>query len=325
VTLDEFQTRREPDWQALTDALGRARGRPARLGSDGVLSLGALYRGAAADLAYARRRFPGDPVVARLEALVTRARGAIYGRPARRARLREFVTGGYWQRVLDLRLQLVMGAVLLFGAAAAGLLWAEHDVGAALGLVPGGLRPSETHHFVHHQLSAAASGELSSSIITNNVVVLALAFGGGILLGLGSALVLIYNGLIVGVIAGLLAQEHQTTEFLVYVLPHGALELSCFIVGGAAGMRMGMAIVSPGRETRGAALRAAALSGVVVVLGTACFLVVAGLTEGYVTPHGIGLGPALGVGLGLAAIYWALVLTLGRNKLRTTSTALHRV
>jgi uncharacterized membrane protein SpoIIM required for sporulation len=314
MTLDEFQTRREPDWQALTDALRRARGRPARLGSDGVLALGALYRSAAADLAYARRRFPGDPLVARLEALVTAARGAIYGRPASRARVGEFVRSGYWQRVLGLRLHLVLAAVLLLGATAAGLLWAEHDIGAALGLVPGGLRPSETHHFVHHQLSAAASGELSSSIITNNVVVLALAFGGGIFLGLGSAIVLIYNGLIVGVVAGLLAQEHQTTQFFVYVLPHGALELSCFIVGGAAGMRMGMAIVSPGRQTRGAALRAAAWSGAVVVLGTACFLVVAGLTEGYVTPHGIGLGASIAVGAGLAGTYWALVLTLGRRR-----------
>ena len=58
--------------------LGAAAGRAAREPAAGpsgsapraCCELGALYRGAAADLAYARRRFPGDPVVARLEALL---------------------------------------------------------------------------------------------------------------------------------------------------------------------------------------------------------------------------------------------------------------
>jgi uncharacterized membrane protein SpoIIM required for sporulation len=325
VTLDEFQTRREPDWQALTDALARARGRPARLGSDGVLAFGALYRSAAADLAYARRRYPGDPVVARLEALVTRARGAMYGRPASRARAGEFVAAGYWQRVRGLRWELVLAIAVLVGACAAGLLWAEHDVGAALGVVPAGLRPTESHHFNPDQISAAVSGELSSEIITNNILAMSLAFAGGIFLGIGSIAALTYNGLLIGVIGGLLAQDGQTGRFFVYILPHGVLELSCIVVGAAAGLRMGMAIVSPGRATRGAALRAAAFDGVVIVLGTACFLVVAGFTEGYVTPKGIGLGPAIAVGFGLAGIYWVLVLTLGRHKLRTPSTTLRRV
>ncbi len=313
MTLDEFQIRREPDWRALSDALAGARGRPARLGIDGVLTLGALYRSASADLAYARRRYPGDPLVTRLEALVTGARAAIYGRPASRGKAREFAVAGYWQRVRGLRMFLAMGVVLLFGAVAAGYLWAQHDIGGALGVVPGGLKPGATHHFNPPDISTAASGALSTEIFTNNIVAMSLAFAGGIFLGLGSAALLIYNGLLIGVIGGLLAQEHQTDRFFVYILPHGVLELSCIVVGGAAGLRMGMAIVSPGRATRGAALRVAALDGIFVVLGTACFLVIAGLTEGFVTPKGIGLVPAILVGFGLAGAYWTLVLTLGRR------------
>ncbi|MBA2766433.1 MAG: hypothetical protein H0U33_05605, partial [Solirubrobacterales bacterium] len=56
-----FATRRAPDWEELDALLGRAGTRPERLGPDGVLRLGALYRAAAADLAFARRALPQDP------------------------------------------------------------------------------------------------------------------------------------------------------------------------------------------------------------------------------------------------------------------------
>jgi hypothetical protein len=50
---------------------------------------------------------------------------------------------------------------------------------------------------------------------------------------------------------------------------------------------------------------------VALVLGTAPWLIVAGLVEGFITPEGLGLPAVLAVGFGLAAIYWTLVLALG--------------
>jgi uncharacterized membrane protein SpoIIM required for sporulation len=316
VTLDEFLTSRESDWRALSEALGAARGRPARLGVDGVLTLDSLYRGTSADLAYARQHYAGDPVVRRLEVLVTTARAAVYGTPVRSGGARAFFVSGYWRRIVALRTPLLVASALLFAATAAGLLWALHDSGAALGLVPGSLHPSASHHFDPGQLGTATSGALATSIFTNNIVVTMLAFAGGLLLGLGTVAALLYNGLLIGVIAGVLGQEGQTERFFVYIVPHGVLELSCILVTAAAGLRMGMAIVAPGRATRGAALRVAAREGVEVVMGTAGFLVIAGLVEGFVTPRGIGLGPALAVGLGLGGAYWALVLVLGHRRAR---------
>jgi len=136
VTLDEFLQRHEPQWLALSDALARSRGRPRRLGTDGVLALGALYRSASADLAYARRRYPGDPVVARLEALVTSARAAIYGRPVRRGRLRTFAAAGYWERVAALRVGLAAAAVLLWFTFTANLRNSAGGVAVILAGVP---------------------------------------------------------------------------------------------------------------------------------------------------------------------------------------------
>src|SRR4051794_41637689 len=97
MNLDRFVAERSARWDDLERLAGRAGARPERLGPDRVRRLGALYREAAGDLAYARRRFAGDPVQARLESLVGRARVLVYGAPARRPALLGFLAPGYWR------------------------------------------------------------------------------------------------------------------------------------------------------------------------------------------------------------------------------------
>jgi uncharacterized membrane protein SpoIIM required for sporulation len=75
---------------------------------------------------------------------------------------------------------------------------------------------------------------------------------------------------------------------------------------------MGLAMVLPGTRTRGDALVEEARKAVAIVLGTAPWLVLAGLVEGFVTPAGLGLASVVGVGLTLGLVYWALVLVRGR-------------
>ena len=58
--------------------------RTEKLGPLGVRRLGDLYRSTAADLALARRAFPGDPLVVALEQRVGRARYLVYGAHTRR-------------------------------------------------------------------------------------------------------------------------------------------------------------------------------------------------------------------------------------------------
>src|SRR5262249_56209888 len=99
----------------LGGLVGGAGGGGECVGADGVRRLGALYRATAADLALARRRFAGDPTVARLEALVARARPLVYERARRGASFAEFATTGYWQRVRERPSLLIVAALLLFG------------------------------------------------------------------------------------------------------------------------------------------------------------------------------------------------------------------
>jgi uncharacterized membrane protein SpoIIM required for sporulation len=310
-----FVTERRPRWQELDALLGRAGRRAESLGPDGVRRLGALYRASAADLALARRKFAGDPVVPRLEVLVARARPLVYDRARRGGSVVDFVTTGYWRRVRERPGLLLVSALLLFGPWVLSAVWAVRDPGAAIGVVPSEYQsvtePRERGTDLGFTTDEQA--EFSSEIFTNNIRVTLVAFAGGIAAGLGTAALLVYQGVLFGAITGLSIWAGNGEPFFELVAAHGVLELSCVVVASAAGLRMGWALVSPGHCRRGVALAAEARVAVEVVLGTAPWLVIAGLVEGFLTPRGLGLTTAVTLGFALAALYWALVVWRGRT------------
>jgi uncharacterized membrane protein SpoIIM required for sporulation len=313
VNLDAFLAERGPEWDNLEAVVKRAGGRPERLGAQGALELGRGYRAAVADLALARRRYPGDPVVERLERLVLAARQAVYGRRRGVGTLFGFATRRYWQLVAERRGMLALAALATFLPCVLAAVWALHDPGAALGLVPQQFQAAAHPHIHKFPFGATTQAALASSIFTNNIQVTFLAFGGGLLLGAGSLAVLAYNGVILGALGGVTLGAGNFAVFVRYIVPHGILELSCFTVAGAAGLRLGWALIDAGTLPRGESLRRAARPAVGMILGTAPCLIVAGLTEGFVTPRGLPVGAALAVGIFLGAGFWTLVFVRGRR------------
>jgi len=313
MNLHSFEAERAPAWEELAALLRRARGRPERLGVDGVLELGGLYRAAAADLALARRRFPGYPVLDRLEPLVLAARQLVYAERRRRGSLVEYLTRGYWREIVAERRLLGVVLVAMFAPTLLTAAWAVHDPGAAVGLIPSEYRAAASPHVHHLPGAISTQAAFASSIFTHNIEVAFLTFAGGLLMGVGTLLMLGYNGVLLGTLGGLTVQSGTFSVFLRYVLPHGLLELSCFSIAGLAGLRLARALVDPGLARRGELLRTEARGAVQMVLATAPWLVVAGLTEGLVTPRGLPLPAAAAVSLALAGLFWALVVIRGRQ------------
>ena len=310
MKVDRFLSERGTEWSELEALLAQAGGRPERLGPQGVLRLGSLYRAAAADLAIARRHLPGDPVVARLERIVAGGRQAVYADEAARASPIRFLTTEYWRLVAQRRTAVLIAAALLFGPAVLAALWAVSDPGAALGLVPEEFRGA-VEPVGDTGMSATESAAFSSEVLTNNIQVTFLAFALGLVAALGTAFVLVYNGLILGVIAGGAIDAGNGVDFVEFVFAHGVIELSCIVVAAAAGTRMGWALIDPGPRTRASALGSEARDAVAIVLGTAPWLVVAGFIEGFVTRAGFGLAPGIVLGLAVGGAFWALVVLRG--------------
>jgi uncharacterized membrane protein SpoIIM required for sporulation len=194
-----------------------------------------------------------------------------------------------------------------------GGYWAWRDPGPASGMVPQQFQSVTEPRTPGQSLGKSVDEEsaFAAEIFTNNIGVTFYAFAGGLLLGVGSLYVLLQNGVMLGVVAGLAIGSGNGRVFFELVTAHGVLELSCIVVSGAAGLRLGWAIIDPGNRPRGEALRQEARAAIEMVLGTAPWLVVAGLVEGFLTPAGTGLPTVLAVGVSLGAVYWGLVLWRG--------------
>ena len=117
----------------------------------------------------------------------------------------------------------------------------------------------------------------------NNIQVTLMAFAGGITFGLVTLYALFFNGLLLGTIAGLAIGAGNGIAFLRLVSSHGPLEISCIVVGGVAGLRMGWALVRPGTLRRATSLRREAIPAVELAAGTVPWLVLCGFLEGFAT------------------------------------------
>jgi uncharacterized membrane protein SpoIIM required for sporulation len=158
-------------------------------------------------------------------------------------------------------------------------------------------------------LSPGVRGALSGFILQNNVKVGFLAFSGGALAGTVTVYHLLQNGAMVGGLAGAISYYGDPKPFYALIVPHGVIELWAIVLSGAAGLRLGRAIVLPGRLTRRAALREGASEAVLLAVGTALLFVVAALIEGFVTPSALSDDAKLWVGWGsgiatLLYLYW---------------------
>jgi uncharacterized membrane protein SpoIIM required for sporulation len=154
---------------------------------------------------------------------------------------------------------------------------------------------------------------LASRIIANNVQVTFLAFAGGVLAGVGTALVLVTNGVHLGAVAALFAHHGASLALWSFVLPHGIIELTAICVAGGAGVWLGSALLLPGRRTRREVLVERGREAISLVGGTAVLLAVAGVIEGFISPAQLPLPIKLAVAASSAVLLAGYLLLAGRG------------
>lgn len=120
--------------------------------------------------------------------------------------------------------------------------------------------------------------------IWNNVRIGFQTFAGGLLAGVGSIWFLGANGIVIGAVAGYLTQIGYTQTFWSFVAGHSSLELLAIVLAGAAGLRLGLAVIAPGNLSRRAALVAAARPAVRMMYGAALMFFAAAFVEAFWSP-----------------------------------------
>jgi uncharacterized membrane protein SpoIIM required for sporulation len=118
--------------------------------------------------------------------------------------------------------------------------------------------------------------------IWNNVSICFRTFAGGLFAGIPALLSVVYNGINMGVVAGWLSLDPTTRgTFWPFVVTHSSFELTGLMLSGLSGMRLGLALIKPGRLSRRHALYEVAQRMFPVIVGAALFTFIAAFFEAF--------------------------------------------
>lgn len=303
-----FVRARRAGWERLEVLAARAES--GKLPLPDVRELDRLYRRAAGDLAFARGAFHGSDAEVHLTQVTARAYGALYRpRGAGVARAWRVLWVDAPAAIRGHLPALALSTALLVGGAAAGALAITLEPASAELLVPEQVREAVaakrmwTEHLL--QVPPGVSG---SAIAHNNVTVAALAFALGLTAGLGTAVLLVTNGLLLGAVLAHAAQGGMARPLLAFIAAHGPAELSALVLAGQAGFVLAAALIEPGEWPRGAAVAAAGRAAAPVMALAVPVLALVALVESSVSPTSLPIPGKGAVGVALAVALWSFVL-----------------
>jgi uncharacterized membrane protein SpoIIM required for sporulation len=314
---ERFVNERKTAWQRLEVLLRLLDGSSLRrLQRDEVRELGRIYRRTASDLAIARAESRDPRLVNYLNSLVIRAHGRIYRADAEGGkRLREFFTKGFPQtfRRTWRYTALAFTVFMVFGVVGFVGTTRDPDFSDLMG-VPATTRITVANGVRWWEELNDANQVGSSAIMTNNIKVMFFAFALGALFGIGTLLILAFNGAMNAALLALVFRAGYGNELLAFMVGHGVIELSCIFFAGGAGLLIGSAILMPGDLSRADALRVRALDAIRLVAGCVPVLVVAGIIEGFISPTPIHPAIKIAIGVTTGIALYSYLLLAGREE-----------
>ena len=309
-----FETTHAREWTEFEEFLEKQKGFDAA-------EMPARFRRICQHLALAQERRYSADLVDRLNRLALRGHHVLYANRRRESQqVLEFMLVGF-PRLVRQEWRLVVAAALLFFGpllALIAILQQFPDFAHYL------LAPEQIASF--HQMYDPANRrigmrEADTSVymfgfyIWNNVRIGFQTFAGGMLAGVGSAWFLGANGVIIGAVAGYLTQAGFGETFWSFVAGHSALELTAIVLSGAAGFRLGLAVIAPGNQSRKAALVAAARPAVRMMYGAALMFLGAAFVEAFWSPiTEVSFDVKVMVGIAAWVVLLAYLLLAGRSR-----------
>ncbi len=285
-----FRAEREADWRRLEALLAKAeRGRASALTEAELIDLPLLYRAVISSLSVARATALDLGLIAYLEGLATRAYFFVYGVRGRLGeRLAAFFRARWPAAVRSLWRETLAAGLIFLIAVLAGFALVTRDPDWYGSIMPGamsqGRDPTASTAFLRSVLYDSHQGRGLSAfaawLFTHNAQIAILAFALGFAFCLPTALLVAQNGLSLGALLALYASRGLAPQLCGWLFIHGVTELFATILAGAAGFRIGWAVMFPGPRARlDAAAEAGRVAGAAMA-GVVVMLVVAGVLEG---------------------------------------------
>jgi uncharacterized membrane protein SpoIIM required for sporulation len=319
--MSRFVNERKNNWQRLEDLLSILDvSSLRRLSRAEVREFGELYRRCAADLAIARAETRDPQLINYLNSLVIRAHGKIYRADTNGAQvLWQFFTKDFPQTFRKNANYMWLAFAVFAGFAIFGFAatWIDTDFTNFVGLagVPEAARTDSKWW-----LSLNDSNQIGASfILSNNILVSFRAFAMGVLFGVGALYAIALFGAHVGSVFAACYKINPLfgNALAGFVVGHGVIEISTVLFCGGAGMMIGYALVNPGDLTRTQALKKKGMESARIVFGSACFLVVAGIIEGFLSPSDLPVWVKIGTGVLTGIAMYSYLFLVGREETAT--------
>jgi uncharacterized membrane protein SpoIIM required for sporulation len=293
IDLQKFLASEQPFWTELEQQLDKLEAEPNfRMSLDQLRRFHLLYERTAADLARITT-FSSEPETRTyLEGLVARAYGEIHETRERRGRLHPLE---WFFRTLPqtfrrhVRAFYLSAAVTLVGCAFGGLALALDPASKPV-LMPfphllqdPARRVAEEEKATTDRLAGQKSS-FSAFLMTHNTRVSIFTLALGMTWGVGTIIMLFYNGVMLGAVACDYVRAGQTKFLLGWLLPHGAVEIPSILIAGQAGLMLALALIGWGKRVPlQARLREISRDLVTLIFGVALLLVWAGFVEAFLS------------------------------------------
>lgn len=323
IDLERFIAAEKPFWDELEQLLKRIEDDPAcRLGLEGATRLHYLYQRSSAALARLEGLAAPPEFRRYLEGIVARAYGEIHAEreQAHRFRPRVWLLETF-PRTFRRHLRQFQLAVLLtvagalFGAAAVMLAPEEKEM-----LLPfSHLHGSPTERVAREEREAGKGldgrkAAFSSYLMTHNTQVSIGCMASGMTWGIGTVILLFYNGVILGAVILDYLAAGQGVFLAGWLLPHGVIEIPAILIAGQAGLVLAATLIGKGSNLSLTDRFRQVWSDLATLIGgVALMLVWAGIVEAFFSQYHEPVLPyAVKIAFGLTELL-LLALFLGRS------------
>jgi uncharacterized membrane protein SpoIIM required for sporulation len=329
IDLQRFLASEQPHWAQLEALLDKLEAEPnLRMSLDELRHFHLLFERASADLARIST-FSAERATRRyLENLVARGYGEIHETRERQRRIRPLQW--FFQTLPQTFRRHIRAFYLSVGITLAGCAFGGFTIAldpeSKPALMPfshllqdPAQRVAEEESATKDRLSGQKSS-FSAFLMTHNIKVSIFTLAMGMTWGVGTMILLFYNGIMLGAIAVDYIRAGQTRFLLGWLLPHGAAEIPAILIAGQAGLILALALVGWGKRVPlRARLREVSRDVVTLIFGVGLLLVWAGFVEAFLSQYHEPVIPYMAkIMFGLIELI-LLFLFLGRSGLKQTS------
>lgn len=241
------------------------------------------------DLSYARTNYEKRTVRVYLNQLAQKVFSSFYLKKKNPAHFLQF-----WSTTLPLELyrsrkNMLAGFFVFLVAALIGIISQEYDHNF-FRVIAGDRYVNDTLKNIKKGNPLAVYGDGGEAftflwILLNNLRVTVMIFAAGIFFSVGTYLMTLFNGIMVGSFQWFFKTQGLLLASFLGIWIHGAFEISAIVIAAGAGITVGNGLLFPGSLSRKNALVRSGIRGLRIMLGALVLIVFAAFFEGYLTRH----------------------------------------